>query len=488
MGRSDRLSGLTERPQGRRNCSLRQCNCRASALYEAGAAASKCDGNPRHVSRETSSAPAAPRPPGGGIISIAFGPGWTSERFVTRSGRIRCECRARGSPCQRFNLSLRSTSRPFRARPISSTREWREEFIYFLMVDRFHDDSSRRRRARRGPLRRHRHAERFLRRHDPGITAQPRLHRRPGLHGHLALAGLREQSPRVPRLRHQQLPRRSTPTSARSRISSTSSKRPTRATRPCASSSTSSSTTPATTGATRAAPYDYSDDQRVRFRRMAAGRPAHPARAAQSRPATTVAGKIRQLRRLSENQHGDIFGLKDYANDDDPDRLRAHQHPHPGALLLDPRGRRRRLSRRCGQAHGRARLLAVLLRGPRVRLLASASGASSSSARSPRRRRDPRPLHRPEHLADGRPRTRCSSASTPCSTSDSPRATAPASALRDVLKGTRDPQPLIPRLEAQRNRALNRGEIGRYLVAFVDNHDSFWQPGGRFANGAPTSR
>src|SRR5438045_1786910 len=25
----------------------------------------------------------------------------------------------------------------------SSTREWREEFIYFLMVDRFHDDKAR---------------------------------------------------------------------------------------------------------------------------------------------------------------------------------------------------------------------------------------------------------------------------------------------------------------------------------------------------------
>jgi len=33
--------------------------------------------------------------------------------------------------------------------------------------------------------------------------------------------------------------------------------------------------------------------------------------------------------------------------------------------------------------------------------------------------------------------------------------------------------------------ALNRGEIGRYLVTFVDNHDGFWQPGGRFGAGAP---
>jgi alpha-amylase len=56
--------------------------------------------------------------------------------------------------------------------------------------------------------------------------------------------------------------------------------------------------------------------------------------------------------------------------------------------------------------------------------------------------------------------------------------------LRDVLKGFKGPQTLFNRLEAQRQRALNRGEIGRYLVTFVDNHDSFWQPTGRFANGA----
>jgi alpha-amylase len=57
--------------------------------------------------------------------------------------------------------------------------------------------------------------------------------------------------------------------------------------------------------------------------------------------------------------------------------------------------------------------------------------------------------------------------------------------LRDVLKAFQGPQTLFDRLEAQRLRALNRGEIGRYLVTFLDNHDSFWQPGGRFANGAP---
>jgi alpha-amylase len=56
--------------------------------------------------------------------------------------------------------------------------------------------------------------------------------------------------------------------------------------------------------------------------------------------------------------------------------------------------------------------------------------------------------------------------------------------LRDVLTGSKGPETLFNRLEAQRQRALNRGEIGRYLVEFVDNHDSFWQPSGRFANRA----
>jgi alpha-amylase len=52
--------------------------------------------------------------------------------------------------------------------------------------------------------------------------------------------------------------------------------------------------------------------------------------------------------------------------------------------------------------------------------------------------------------------------------------------LREVIEGRDGPQTLFDRLAAQRQRALNRGEIGRYLVTFIDNHDSFWQPTGRF--------
>jgi glycosidase len=53
-----------------------------------------------------------------------------------------------------------------------------------------------------------------------------------------------------------------------------------------------------------------------------------------------------------------------------------------------------------------------------------------------------------------------------------------------VIKGFNDPAALFARLDAQRNRSLTRGELGRYLVTFADNHDSFWQPSGRIANGA----
>jgi alpha-amylase len=57
--------------------------------------------------------------------------------------------------------------------------------------------------------------------------------------------------------------------------------------------------------------------------------------------------------------------------------------------------------------------------------------------------------------------------------------------LRDVLKGFAEPRTLFDRLQAQRERALSRGEMGRYLVTFLDNHDAFWQPGGRFGARAP---
>lgn len=43
--------------------------------------------------------------------------------------------------------------------------------------------------------------------------------------------------------------------------------------------------------------------------------------------------------------------------------------------------------------------------------------------------------------------------------------------LPAVIKGVRTPADLINRYEALRDNALNRGEMGRYLVTFIDNHD-----------------
>jgi len=57
--------------------------------------------------------------------------------------------------------------------------------------------------------------------------------------------------------------------------------------------------------------------------------------------------------------------------------------------------------------------------------------------------------------------------------------------LRDVIKGFTPAQSLLDRLAAQENRAVNRGQLGRYLVTFVDKHDSFWQPAGRIGAQAP---
>lgn len=49
--------------------------------------------------------------------------------------------------------------------------------------------------------------------------------------------------------------------------------------------------------------------------------------------------------------------------------------------------------------------------------------------------------------------------------------------LRAIIRGQQGPQSVFDRLDAQRDRALNRGELGRYLVTFIDNHDGFWQDG-----------
>jgi len=57
--------------------------------------------------------------------------------------------------------------------------------------------------------------------------------------------------------------------------------------------------------------------------------------------------------------------------------------------------------------------------------------------------------------------------------------------LPAVIKGFASPANLINRYESLRERALNRGELGRYLVTFIDNHDQIGQNyKRRFAAGA----
>lgn len=55
-----------------------------------------------------------------------------------------------------------------------------------------------------------------------------------------------------------------------------------------------------------------------------------------------------------------------------------------------------------------------------------------------------------------------------------------------AIKGLAAPKNLINRYEALRGRALSRGELGRYLVTFIDNHDQVGQDyKRRFGAGAP---
>lgn len=61
-------------------------------------------------------------------------------------------------------------------------------------------------------------------------------------------------------------------------------------------------------------------------------------------------------------------------------------------------------------------------------------------------------------------------------------------ALPGVIKAMAPPSQVFARYDRQRQRALNDGEIGRYLVTFLDNHDGVGQPDDakrRFAADAP---
>jgi glycosidase len=178
-----------------------------------------------------------------------------------------------------------------------------------------------------------------------------------------------------------------------------------------------------------------------------------------------------------ENQHGDITTLKDYANDDDPagSRLinlliKAHCY---WIREADVDGFRVDAVKHMGE-------LACARFCSNIREYAYSLGKRNfflfGELASP-----------DESLTDryiGQNTSRQDGDNTVFFGLDSVLDFRLAGNLAWVVKGLSEPQPLFDRLEAQRNRALNRGELGRYLVTFADNHDSFWQPGGRIANGA----
>jgi glycosidase len=187
-----------------------------------------------------------------------------------------------------------------------------------------------------------------------------------------------------------------------------------------------------------------------------------------------------------ENQHGDMFGLKDYANDDDDigsdvinTLIKAHCHwireadidgfrvdavKHMGELAC---------SRFCSNIREYAYAL-----GKRSFFLFGEVASPSDDIynryigqNTSRQDGDNTVFFGLNSVLDFR-------------LAEGVFADPDNAPLREVLMGRAGPQALFNRLEAQRQRALNRGEIGRYLVTFVDNHDGFWQPSGRFANGA----
>jgi glycosidase len=197
-------------------------------------------------------------------------------------------------------------------------------------------------------------------------------------------------------------------------------------------------------------------------------------------------GEMANYDSYPENQHGDMFGLKDYANDDDAigsdvinalikahcywireadvDGFRVDAVKHMGELAC---------SRFCSNIREYAYAL-----GKRSFFLFGEVASPSDDIynryigqNTSRQDGDNTVFFGLNSLLDFR-------------LAEGVFADPDNAPLRDVLKGKEGPQTLFNRLEAQRQRALNRGEIGRYLVTFVDNHDGFWQPGGRVGNGA----
>jgi glycosidase len=195
-------------------------------------------------------------------------------------------------------------------------------------------------------------------------------------------------------------------------------------------------------------------------------------------------GEMRDYDSYPENQHGDMFGLKDYANDDDAagsevinalikahcywireadvDGFRVDAVKHMGELA-------------CSRFCSMIREYAYSLGKRRFFLFGELANPSDDvydryiGPNTSRQDGNNTVFFGIDSLLDFR-------------LASGVYGRAPQ--LRSIIRGDAGPESLFERLELQRNRALNRGELGRYLVTFIDNHDGFWQPDGRFGHGA----
>jgi len=196
-------------------------------------------------------------------------------------------------------------------------------------------------------------------------------------------------------------------------------------------------------------------------------------------------GEMRDYDAYPENQHGDMYGLKDYANDDDGigsdvinTLIKAHcywmREADVDGFRVDAVKHMGELA--CARFCSNIREYAYALGKRNFFLFGEVASPSDDiynryiGQNTSRQNGDNTVFFGLNSVLDFR-------------LAEGVFADHDNAPLRDVLKGNEGPQTLFNRLEAQRERALNRGEIGRYLVTFVDNHDAFWQPG-RFASGA----
>ena len=283
------------------------------------------------------------------------------------------------------------------------------------MVDRFQDDRGAPAAACDRPFRRHRDSRRLLRRQDQGYHQESRLHRWPRCTA-IWLSPVFENNPALSRLRHQQLPDIDPHFGTKQDLVELVD----------AAHSFTKNGQPFPIRVILDVVINHSGDnwfypggnpfiyfQRPAFRFGASGAATDPSRPSfvtrllpppRRDDATSTTTPIRRT------QHGDIVGLKDYANDDDAigsDVINTLIKAHATGFAR-PTSTASAWTR---EAHGRARLLAVLLEHPRIRLLAGQAGLLPVRGGRDARRRSLQPLHRPEHVARTAT-TRSSSGST----------------------------------------------------------------------------